>query len=77
MSTRDKKHTARAKRSDVVPSNQVTLPGTVGTTKAERAIALMAKWAEEGSAEEDRAAYEAVLEEIERARRPSDPPPRS
>ena len=74
MSTKNRKHAARAKRSDVVPSNQVSLPGTVGSTKPERAIALMAKWAEEGSAEEDRAAYEAVLEEIERAREPSGPP---
>ena len=77
MSTKHRKHAARPKRSDAIPSNQVTLPGTVGSMKPERAIALMAEWAEEGSAEEDRAAYEAVLEEIERARRPSDPPSRS
>ena len=68
MSTKKRKHAGRAKRSDVVPSNQVTLPGTVGSMKPERAIALLEKWRDEGDADEDRAAYEAVLEEIERAR---------
>ncbi len=67
MSTK-KKRLPRPKRTDAPPSNQVRLPGTVGSTKPERAIALLEKWAEEGDAEEDRRAYEAVLEEVERAR---------
>lgn len=70
MSTK-RKNTTRPKRSDVLPSNQVILPGTVGSTQPERAIALLEKWAEEGDAEEDRAAYEAVFEEIERTRQRS------
>ena len=72
MSTKNRKHAGRAKRSDTVPSNQVTLPGTTGSMKPERALALLKEWRDEGDADEDRAAYEAVLEEVERARLPSD-----
>lgn len=68
MSTKDRKHARRAKRSDSIPSNEVTLPGTIGKMNPERAIALLKEWRDEGDAEEDRAAYEAVLEEIERVR---------
>jgi hypothetical protein len=63
----DKKRRARSQRS-AVPSNQVHLPGTVGATRPERAIALIEQWAEEGAVGEDRAAARAVRDAIERAR---------
>jgi hypothetical protein len=66
MSTK-KKHSARPKRSGAL-DREVRLPGTLGETQPARAIALLTKWSEEGDAEEDRRAYEAIREETERAR---------
>ncbi len=58
----------RAPTVPAPPSNQVKLPGTVGSTKPRRAIALLDGWTENGDADEDRRAYEALVEEIERLR---------
>lgn len=45
------------------------LPGTIGVMDPERGIALLEKWRLEGDAKADREAYEALLEEIELARK--------
>ena len=57
-----------ARRVQPSPANQVALSGTVGSTKPDLALALLRGWAEEGDAAEDRRAYEALTEEIERLR---------
>ena len=67
MSTKQKPPVISGTSSSRSP-NEGRLPGTVGVMKPDRAIALLEKWRLEGDEKEDREAYEAVREEIERAR---------
>ena len=66
MSTKKKRPTRSRRPSPSVQHERP--PGTVGAMDPERGVALLQRWRDEGDAEEDRRAHEAVREEVERAR---------